>query len=57
MSVTMTIKIAFIRYMCRSNYIINPKEIMIPDIVIAAWSIGLFVVAYIITKKKIDNEK
>ena len=30
---------------------------MIPDIAIAAWSIGLFVVAYIITKKKIDNEK
>jgi hypothetical protein len=30
---------------------------MIPDIEIAVCSIALFVIAYIITKKKIDNEK
>jgi len=30
---------------------------MIPDIVVASWSIALFVIAYIITKKKIENEK
>ena len=54
----MTIKIAFVVDMCRSNNIITTeRRPMIPDIVIAAWSIGLFVVAYIITKKKIDNEK
>ena len=33
------------------------RKQMIPDIVIAAWSIGLFVIAYILTKKKIDHEK
>ena len=44
--------------MCRSNNYIYPKgKRMIPDIAIAAWSIALFIVAYIITKKKIDNEK
>ena len=44
--------------MRRSNNNTYPeRRPMIPDIVIASWSIGLFVVAYILTKKKIDNEK
>ena len=33
------------------------KQNMIPDIVIAAWSIGLFVIAYIVTKKKQNNDR
>ena len=42
---------------CSNNSIYSKGKRMIPDIAIAAWSIALFVIAYIITKKKIDNEK